>query len=225
MEGSWHRHANGGDRLSAGTEPGRRGEERSSGFPPGQAIRYQHKALHYGPVPTFRPERWNLRVVGATKDLGAYHWTHEEFQELPRTESVSDFHCVMRFSVPQIRWSGVSALDLVALAPPSPEATHVMVWGEYGYSANLRMSDFLAPSVLLATHRDDRPLAPEHGHPLRMVVPHLYGWKSVKWLRMVEYMTADRRGFWEERGYHNRADPWLEQRFSAQEQPDDGPAF
>ncbi|CAL9403321.1 Protein-methionine-sulfoxide reductase catalytic subunit MsrP [Nocardiopsis dassonvillei] len=93
-----------------------------------------------------------------------------------------------------------------------------MAWGEYGYGANLRMDDFLAEGVLLATHRDGEPLAPDHGAPLRLVVPHLYGWKSVKWLRAVEYMTADRRGFWEERGYHNRGDPWREQRFSHQEE-------
>jgi DMSO/TMAO reductase YedYZ molybdopterin-dependent catalytic subunit len=161
--------------------------------------------------------------MGATETLGSYRWTWEEFGTLPRTDSVSDFHCVMRFSVPGVPWGGVRALDLVSAAPPAPEVTHVMAWGEYGYSANLRLDDFLSEQVLLATHRDGEPLAPEHGFPLRLVVPHLYGWKSVKWLRAVEYMTADRRGFWEERGYHNRADPWSEQRFSYQEEPGHGP--
>jgi DMSO/TMAO reductase YedYZ molybdopterin-dependent catalytic subunit len=97
-----------------------------------------------------------------------------------------------------------------------------MVWAEYGYSANLRMTDFLAKTTLLATRRDGDPLTPDHGAPLRMVVPHLYAWKSVKWVRAIEYLTVDRRGFWEERGYHNVADPWREQRYSYQE--DDLPA-
>lgn len=98
-----------------------------------------------------------------------------------------------------------------------------MVWAEYGYSANMRLDDFLTRDVVLATHRDGARLAPEYGYPVRLVVPHLYGWKSVKWVRAVEYLTADRRGFWEERGYHNRADAWKEQRYSYQEVPGDGP--
>jgi DMSO/TMAO reductase YedYZ molybdopterin-dependent catalytic subunit len=160
--------------------------------------------------------------MGATETLGTYRWTWEEFADLPRADEVRDFHCVMRFSVPAVPWTGVRPQDLVDIAPPAPEVTHVMAWGEYGYSANLRLDDFLAEGTLLATGRDHRPLDPEHGFPLRLVVPHLYGWKSVKWLRAVEYMTADRRGFWEERGYHNRADPWREQRFAHQEAPDRG---
>lgn len=209
--------------MSEGTGADGKPAAREEKLPPGQARRHKHRALHYGPVPAFRPHRWDFRVVGATEDLGTYRWTWEEFAELPRTEVIADFHCVMRFSVPPVPWRGVSSTELVRIAPPSPEATHVMAWGEYGYSANLRMEDFLASSVMLATHRDGAPLAPEHGYPLRLLVPHLYGWKSVKWLRMLEYMTADRRGFWEERGYHNRADPWREERFSHQEEPGQGP--
>ncbi|WP_159942168.1 MULTISPECIES: molybdopterin-dependent oxidoreductase [unclassified Nocardiopsis] len=192
-------------------------------LPPGQAVRHEHKPLHYGRVPAFRPDRWDFRILGATADLGSYRWTWPEFSRLPRVEAVHDFHCVMRFSTPDVPWGGVSSAALVAEAPPAPEVTHVMAWGEYGYSANMRLDDFLREGVLLATHRYGEPLPPEHGAPLRLVVPHLYGWKSVKWLRAVEYMTADRRGFWEERGYHNRADPWREQRFSYQEEPGEGP--
>ncbi|GAB3891535.1 hypothetical protein GCM10027612_37560 [Microbispora bryophytorum subsp. camponoti] len=98
-----------------------------------------------------------------------------------------------------------------------------MVWAEYGYSANMRMSDFDRPATLFATHLGENPLSPEGGHPVRIVVPHLYAWKSVKWVRAVEYLTEDRRGFWEDRGYHNVADPWKEQRYSYQEDPGDGP--
>ncbi|WP_017591112.1 molybdopterin-dependent oxidoreductase [Nocardiopsis potens] len=192
-------------------------------LPPGQYIPRDHTPVHYGPVPRFRPLRWDFRVYGATEKAGGHRWGWEEFSALPRTEVVADFHCVTRFTLPEVRWSGVPAAELVALAPPAPEATHVMVWAEYGYSANVRMDDFLAEGVLLATHRDGAPLTPEHGHPLRLVVPHLYGWKSVKWLRAIEYLTGDRRGFWEERGYHNIADPWSEQRYSYQEEPGQGP--
>ena len=112
---------------------------------------------------------------------------------------------------------------LLERVPPAPSVTHVMVWAEYGYGANLRLEDFASPSALFVTHRDGEPLSPDHGAPLRLVVPHLYAWKGPKWVRGVEYLEQDRRGFWEERGYHNRADPWQEQRYSYQERPGDGP--
>ncbi|CAM5545389.1 hypothetical protein SFIMM107S_03669 [Streptomyces griseus] len=109
------------------------------------------------------------------------------------------------------------------LAPPAPDTTHVMVWAEYGFSSNLRLADFASEHTLFATHKDGELLTAEHGFPLRLVVPHLYAWKGPKWVRGIEYMTADRRGFWEERGYHNIGDPWSEQRYSYQEEPGDGP--
>ncbi|MEY9213069.1 molybdopterin-dependent oxidoreductase [Thermobifida halotolerans] len=192
-------------------------------LPPGQYVPSGWPAVHYGPVPRFRPQRWDLRVYGATAGAGQYRWDWTEFEELPRVDVVADFHCVTRFTITDVRWRGVAAATLVELAPPAEDATHVMVWAEYGYSANLRMDDFLRPDVLLATHRDGERLSPKHGHPVRLVVPHLYGWKSVKWVRAIEYLTVDRRGFWEERGYHNVADPWAEQRYSYQEEPGEGP--
>ncbi|RNL86376.1 molybdopterin-dependent oxidoreductase [Halostreptopolyspora alba] len=192
-------------------------------LPPGQYVPRDWSAVYYGPVPRFRPQRWDLRVYGATESLGEYRWSWPDFDRLPRVDSVCDFHCVTRFTIPNVRWSGVRASSLVELAPPAPEVTHVMVWAEYGYSANMRMLDFLAEGVLLATHRGGERITPEHGYPVRLVVPHLYGWKSVKWVRAIEYLTADRRGFWEERGYHNVADPWREQRYAYQEEPGQGP--
>lgn len=192
-------------------------------LPPGQHVPREWPTMHYGPVPRFRPERWDFQVYGATDSAEPYRWTWPEFEALPRAEAVSDFHCVTKFTIRDAQWAGVAASLLVELAPPHPDATHVMAWAEYGYSANLRIGDFLRPGVILATHRDGTRLPAEHGYPVRLVVPHLYGWKSVKWLRAVEYLTADRRGFWEERGYHNRADPWAEQRYSYQEEPDEGP--
>ncbi|QVQ53221.1 molybdopterin-dependent oxidoreductase [Spiractinospora alimapuensis] len=192
-------------------------------LPPGQVVAQDWGALHYGPVPTFRPQRWDLRIHGSTGD-GDVRLSWDDVDSLPRVGLVADFHCVTRLTVPAVDWSGVSVATIVDLCPPDGEATHVMVWGEYGYSANLRMVDFLADTTLLATHRGAHRLEPEHGHPLRLVVPHLYGYKSVKWVREIEYLRADRRGFWEERGYHNRADPWSEQRYAYQEEPSEPPS-
>jgi DMSO/TMAO reductase YedYZ molybdopterin-dependent catalytic subunit len=179
--------------------------------------------LHYGPVPAFNPSTWDLRVYGATASGDEHSWNWHSFWSLPHSEIVADFHCVTKFTILGITWSGVSAADLLSVAPPAAAATHVMVWANFGYGANLPLDAFAAPDTMLATRRDGRELRPEQGFPVRLVVPSRYGWKSVKWVRAIEYMTADRRGFWEERGYHNNADPWQEQRYSYQEMPGEGP--
>jgi DMSO/TMAO reductase YedYZ molybdopterin-dependent catalytic subunit len=139
------------------------------------------------------------------------------------SELTADFHCVTKFTVPGIRWTGIQAAEVLDRFPPAAAVTHVMIWADYGYSANVRIGDFAAPTTLLATQIGAAPLPPEHGAPLRLVLPHLYAWKSVKWVRALEYMATDRRGFWEERGYHNTADPWREQRYSYQELDGEGP--
>ncbi len=179
--------------------------------------------LHYGPVPVFRPDTWDLRIFGATESGAERYLSWEEVCALPVSDVVADFHCVTKFTVPGIRWAGVLAVDLMTEFPPAPTATHVMIWADFGYSANVRMTDFAADQTVLATHRDGNQLTPDHGFPLRLVVPHLYAWKSVKWVRAIEYLSIDRRGFWEERGYHNVADPWHEQRYSYQEMDGEGP--
>jgi DMSO/TMAO reductase YedYZ molybdopterin-dependent catalytic subunit len=181
--------------------------------------------LHYGPVPACNPQAWDLRVCGATGSGREHRWTWGGFRSLPRLEIVADFHCVTKFTVLGVVWAGVAAAEVLRAVPPAPAATHVMIWADYGYGANLPIEVFGAPDTLLATHRDGKELSAEHGYPVRLVVPSLYGWKSVKWVRAVEYMTGDRRGFWEERGYHNRADPWREQRYSYTELPGEGPEF
>jgi DMSO/TMAO reductase YedYZ molybdopterin-dependent catalytic subunit len=195
------------------------------GLPPGQYIPAAMPVLHYGRVPAFNPDTWDLQVCGATESGREHRWDWEEIRSLPRCRVVADFHCVTKFTIPGVAWLGIAAAEVLRAAPPSPDVTHVMIWADFGYSANVRIADFAADSTLLATHRDEQPLAPEHGYPLRLVVPRLYGWKSVKWVRSVEYLTRDRRGFWEERGYHNSADPWREQRYSYQELPGEGPAL
>ena len=186
-------------------------------LPPGQYIPRGWPVLHYGPVPTFKPASWDLRVLGATAAGADARWTWAELAALPRTEVRADFHCVTKFTVLDNLWSGISTSAVVALAPPAPDVSHVMVWAEYGYSSNMTLEDFTAADALFATHRNGQELSREHGYPLRLIVPHLYAWKGPKWVRGFEYLTEDRRGFWEERGYHNRADPWREQRYSYQE--------
>jgi DMSO/TMAO reductase YedYZ molybdopterin-dependent catalytic subunit len=194
------------------------GERPEETLPPGQYVSGgDWPVLHYGRVPRFDAATWDFRITGATASGREHRFDYAEFGRLPRTESVAALHCVTRFSLPPATWSGVAASTLLSVAPPTPAVTHVMVWATYGYSANLRLADLQAPGVLVASHRDGAPLTPEHGWPYRLVLPHLYGWKGAKWLRALEYLTEDRRGFWEERGYHTRGEVWAEQRYAYQE--------
>ncbi|MFJ8165507.1 molybdopterin-dependent oxidoreductase [Streptomyces sp. NPDC096136] len=190
-------------------------------LPPGQRTVRGWPVSHYGPVPRFRADRWSLQVFGATATGEKYSWTFDEVMALPSTTITADLHCASGTTTTGHEFFGVPATVLLELAPPAPEVTHVMAWAEYGYSANLRLADFTAARTLMATHHGGEPLTAEHGFPLRLVVPHLYGYKGPKWLRAIEYMTQDRRGFWEERGYHNIADPWTGRRHSYQEDDDE----
>jgi DMSO/TMAO reductase YedYZ molybdopterin-dependent catalytic subunit len=192
-------------------------------LPPGQYIPRGWPVLHYGRVPGFAPDSWDFTVFGATADGTEHRWSWPEVQALPTVDVRADFHCVTKFSLLDNTWTGIATRTVLDLVPPAAGVRHVMVWAEYGYSANLRLEDFASERALLVTHRDGERLTPDHGFPLRLVVPHLYAWKGPKWVRGVEYLVEDRRGFWEERGYHNRADPWQEQRYSYQEEPGDGP--
>lgn len=187
------------------------------GLPPGQKARPDWPAQHYGRVPRFRPDTWTFTVMGATESGAEHRWDWAGITRLPRCAVTADLHCVTRCTTRAIAWEGIPATEILSAAPPADAVTHVMVWAEYGYSANIGIGDFAAGTTLFATAVAGFPLTPEHGYPIRLVVPHLYGWKSVKWVRAVEYLTEDRRGFWEERGYHNSADPWHEERFSYQE--------
>ena len=186
-------------------------------LPPGQHLAKDFPARHYGPIPRFRPDTWRLSVTGATKDGEDHHLDLEEFAGLPSDRVTGDLHCVSKWSVLDLAWEGVLARTLMTAVPPADDVTHVMAWAEYGYSANMRIDDFGAPRTVLATHLNGTPLTAEHGWPLRLVVPHLYSYKGPKWLRMIEYLTSQRRGFWEERGYHAVGNPWREERYSYQE--------
>ncbi|WP_426560802.1 molybdopterin-dependent oxidoreductase [Angustibacter sp. McL0619] len=186
-------------------------------LPPGQRLANGWPELHYGRVPADRVDRWSLTVTGSTESGHDHELNREAFAALPRTTSRGDLHCVTRWTVPDNLWLGVAARTILDLFPPAADAEFAMVWAEYGYSANLRLSDLASPRSVLATHRDGEPLSLEHGWPVRLVVPHLYAYKGPKWLRGIEYLTQPGRGFWEQRGYHAVGDAWREERWAYQE--------
>jgi DMSO/TMAO reductase YedYZ molybdopterin-dependent catalytic subunit len=181
-------------------------------LPPGQALTLKWPVLHYGSVPRFDPERWDLRVYGLVET--PMKWTWKEFNALPRAQRTSDFHCVTRWSRFDNKWDGVSFQEILRRVHPLSNATHVLAHGEQGYTANIPLADLDRETVLLATHHDGEPLSADHGYPLRLIVPHLYAWKSVKWLRALEFLDHNAPGFWEQNGYHMYGDPFKEQRFS-----------
>ena len=198
--------------LFEGKERKQREQEmqRAGRLPPGQALTLKWPVLHYGSVPQFDPATWDFRVFGLVETPARLSW--DEFNRLPRTQVTSDFHCVTRWSRFDNQWEGVAFREVLRLAKLKPRAGFVLVHGEQGYTANVPLPDLDRDNVLFATHHDGRPLAPEHGYPLRLIVPHLYAWKSVKWVRRIEFLDHDAAGFWERNGYHMYGDPWREER-------------
>jgi DMSO/TMAO reductase YedYZ molybdopterin-dependent catalytic subunit len=181
-------------------------------LPPGQVIASRWPILHQGEIPAFDPATWDFRVWGQVD--AAQSWSWSEIQHLPVVTIDGDLHCVTRWSSLGHTWTGISSRSLHDLVRVRPSARFVLLHGEGGYSANMTIADFLDRRVVLATHHGGEPLTPEHGAPLRAVVPDRYAWKSVKWLRGVEFRAEDRPGFWESFGYSNSADPWREERFA-----------
>jgi DMSO/TMAO reductase YedYZ molybdopterin-dependent catalytic subunit len=179
-------------------------------LPPGQSLTLKWPVLHYGSVPRFDPATWDFRVYGLVAN--PVRWAWAEFSKLPRVERTSDFHCVTRWSRFDNRWSGVAVREILNRVQPLPEARYVLVHAEQGYTANVPLVDLDREEVLVATHHDGEPLSPDHGYPARLIVLHLYGWKSVKWVRGFEFLDQDAAGFWEQNGYHMHGDPWKEQR-------------
>jgi DMSO/TMAO reductase YedYZ molybdopterin-dependent catalytic subunit len=188
-------------------------------LPPGQILTDKWPILHAGEVPRFDPERWDLRVFGEVDRPLSFNYA--ELRRLPAKDVRCDIHCVTTWSRYDNTFTGVPFLWLAQEARVRPGATTVLAHCEHGYTANLRREDVMREEVLVAYAHDGADLTPAHGFPLRLLVPHLYFWKSAKWLRGLEFLDHDVRGFWERNGYHNRADPWLEQRYSWQEEPGD----
>ncbi len=180
-------------------------------LPPGQALTLKWPVLHYGSVPRFDAARWDSRIYGLVETPLRLTW--QEFNTLPKTRVTSDFHCVTRWSRFDNQWEGVAFREVLKRVKLRPGASHVLVHAEQGFTANVPLPDLDRENVLLATHHDGQPLTPEHGYPLRLIVPHLYAWKSVKWVRGLEFLGQDVPGFWEQNGYHMYGDPWKEQRF------------
>jgi len=182
-------------------------------LPPGQVATLKWPVLHLGDVPRFDPQTWDLRTTGYVKNLVRITW--DQFQALPRVALTADFHCVTRWSRFDNHWEGVAFRTLCDLTQPLSSATHLMVHSEEEYTTNVPLADLLDPTVLLADRHDGTALEPEHGGPLRLVVPKLYGWKSAKWVRELEFIRGDQPGYWERNGYHLYGDPWREQRFDS----------
>ncbi len=194
-------------------------DELAERVPPGQHLVDKFPVLSYGPTPRFNPKKWDLRVFGMVDD--ELRFSYEEFRALPLSRQRADFHCVTTWSKLDNLWEGVRMIDLMARVRLKPEARYVIVHCDGGYTTNLPLEEFVGEDVMLAWRHDGRDLEPDHGWPLRLVVPKLYGWKSAKWVRAIEFTFEDRRGFWEVRGYHNHADPWTEERYSFQEDSED----
>jgi DMSO/TMAO reductase YedYZ molybdopterin-dependent catalytic subunit len=191
-------------------------------LPPGQSLTQKFPVLHYGPVPTFTPATWDFRVWGEVEEEKRWSW--DEFNQLPRSKILMDIHCVTRWSKFDTTWEGVSIKTLVEnnFFKIKPTATHVMQHAEYGFTVNLPLEVVLQENFLLATHLNGEPITADHGYPLRGMVGFIKGredletpylWKGAKWVRSMEFMDRDKRGFWEQAGYHNRADVWREERF------------
>ena len=178
--------------------------------PPGQYLTERFPVLTVGPNPAFDLRTWDFELFGEVEEPLTLSW--DELMALPQKDLVTDIHCVTRWSKLNTAWRGVPVRDLLERARLKPSASHVMAYSDGGYSANLPLEVVLDDHVLLAHTYDGRPLEPDHGAPLRLLVPKRYFWKSAKFLRKLEVMSADRMGFWELNGYHNDADPWREQR-------------
>jgi DMSO/TMAO reductase YedYZ molybdopterin-dependent catalytic subunit len=185
---------------------------RSDRIPPGQSRTRKWPVLHAGTVPAVDRDIWQLEVFGLVERPLRLCW--EEFRALPRIKVFADFHCVTQWSRLGNLWEGVWARHVLELAGVRPEARYVVPGGyDDGWTTNLPLEDFLADDVLLADTHDGEPLDPDHGGPVRLMVPRLYAWKSAKWLKSLELVAEDRAGYWERGGYHMYGDPWTEQRF------------
>jgi len=180
-------------------------------LPPGQYYTERYPVLHVGDVPTLDLSTWSLRVFGLVDNERTFSW--DDLHALPVTDVTVDIHCVTKWSKFDMRWQGVRVRDVLDAVGVGPTGTHVLQHAEFGYTTNTPLAEVLADEALLAWTVDGEPLEAVHGGPLRMVIPRLYFWKSAKWLRGLELLDHDQPGFWEQNGYHNVGDPWLEQRF------------
>ena len=181
-------------------------------IPPGQYKTEKFPVLTYGPTPRIELDTWRLKIFGLVEQEQELNW--QVFTALPTVTLETDIHCVTRWSKLDTVWEGVPFKEFMNRVKPKPEAKFVMQHSFGGYTTNLALEELLEDDVLLAYKFNGTLLAPDHGGPMRMLVPKLYFWKSAKWLNGLEFMAEDNSGFWEGYGYHNHGDPWKEERFS-----------
>jgi len=193
----------------------RRDEERrmqdEGRLPPGQSLTLKFPVLHYGPVPTIDPATWSLSVFGEVER--EMSWTWDEFRQIPTVEVRTDIHCVTGWSKFDTVWEGPRLRDFIELFGLTPDARYVIAHAAHGFTTNVPLEDMLDDDVILAWKYNGELLEPEHGFPVRTLVPQRYFWKSAKWLLKLEFSATDKPGFWEQAGYHNDGDPWQEQRY------------
>ena len=187
---------------------GRRAAD-SSRVPPGQYVTRDFPVLSAGPTPYTRLDAWDFTIRGAVDHQVSWSWA--EFQALPREKFTVDIHCVTKWTKLDMPWSGVS-LDTFLDAAPT-QAGYALAFSDGGYTTNIPLADLRGGKAWVVDEYDGRPLDPEHGGPARLLVPHLYFWKSAKWIRGLDLRPTDQPGFWEMFGYHNYGDPWKEQRY------------
>jgi len=181
-------------------------------LPPGQHLVEKWPVLDLGVQPDIALDKWRLRIEGAVENPVTL--TFDEFMALPQVHYTSDIHCVTTWSRYDNNWDGVSSQTIIDLVKPTAEARHVIFHSYDGYTTNIKLEVFNEPDVLIAHSWEGKRLTREHGGPVRAIVPQWYFWKSAKWIRRIEFSPVDKPGFWEERGYHNEADPWTEERYS-----------
>lgn len=181
---------------------------RPNRVPPGQSRTRKWPVLHAGTVPHVELDNWKLDIFGLVEQPLSFTWG--EWRALPRVQVFSDFHCVTRWSRLGNLWEGVAVHEILRRAVPKPESKFVIVTGyDFGWTTNLPLEEFQADDALFADTHDGEPISPDHGGPLRLVVPRLYAWKSAKWVKSVELVAEDRPGYWERCGYHHYGDPWV----------------
>jgi DMSO/TMAO reductase YedYZ molybdopterin-dependent catalytic subunit len=196
--------------ISRGFEGRRRSEADSARVPPGQYVIDEFPVLSAGPTPHADLATWSFQIRGEVDEPRSWSW--EELTALPNETVTRDIHCVTKWSKLDTDWTGVS-LDTL-LDGVETTAEYVLAWSDGGYTTNLPLEDLRGGKAWVAFDYDGEPLDPEHGGPARLLVPHLYFWKSAKWVRGIELRADDEPGFWEGYGYHNYGDPWLEQRYA-----------
>lgn len=187
------------------------GPEHADRVPPGQYLTNGFPVLTYGQTPNVEQATWQFRVWGCAQEIT---FTWDDFMAMPQSDFTADFHCVTTWSKLDVQWTGVKVLDFMKQVEVDPKAAHIMEHCYGGYTTNIAMEDFLREENFFAHTLFGEPLPADHGGPLRLVVPHLYAWKSAKWINGLEFLAQEELGFWERNGYHRRGEPWAVERYS-----------